>query len=206
MYPGERFNSYSHLLGLAVVLVAAAALLDHAWRVGKPADIVGVALFAASSAALYAASLLFHSSRGTSKLWWQRADHASIFLLIAGSYTAFALPVRDGPAEAVFLLFVWLSAIGGAVREMAGSRRPTLWLYVGLGWLCVFGALSFASRLGSVGTAWLLAGAACYTAGTVFYRNHAGWRHAHGMWHLFVLAGTTSHYVALAFTLKLWSA
>ncbi|APW36852.1 hypothetical protein RD110_06305 [Rhodoferax koreense] len=206
MYHGERFNSYSHLLGLAAVLAAAAALFDHVWRTGTATEMAGVGAFAASSAALYVASLLFHSSRGARKQWWQRADHAAIFMLIAGSYTAFALPVRQGATEGFFLCVVWLCATIGAAREMAGSRRPTLWLYVGLGWLCVFGALSFASRLGNAGTAWLLAGAAFYSAGTYFYRNRAGWAHAHGMWHLFVVAGTISHYVALAFTLKLWRA
>lgn len=206
MYPGERFNSGSHLLGLAVVLAAAGVLLDHTLRGGRAADIAGVAAFAASSAVLYAASLLFHSCRGAHKLRWQRVDHAAIFLLIAGSYTAFALPARHGATESIFLLVVWLCAIAGALREISDARRPTLWLYVGLGWLCVCGALSFASRLGSAGTAWLLAGALFYSAGTFFYRNRCGWKHAHGTWHLFVLAGTTSHYVALAFTLKLWRA
>jgi hemolysin III len=202
MYHGERFNSYSHLLGLGVVAGAAAVLLVHALRSGDVAAIAGVAAFGVSSLALYAASLLFHSSRGAQKAWWQRADHAAIFLVIAGTYTGFAMSQPLGVADHTFLVLVWLAAVAGVVREMSGTRRPALWLYVGMGWLCVLGALSFAPLMGPVSSGWLLAGAGFYTVGTVFYRNRRGWAHAHGTWHLFVLAGTASHYVALAFCLK----
>ena len=202
---GERFNSYSHLFGLMAVLTGTSLLLRHALRGGELPAVLGVALFGASTAALYAASLLFHSSRGPRKAWWQRADHAAIFLAIAGSYTPFALLRLEGLADQAFLAAVWAAAVAGVWREMSGTRRPMLWLYVAMGWLCVLGAVSLAARIGEVSTWWLLLGAGFYTAGTVFYRNRRGWPHAHGIWHLFVLAGTASHYVALAFCLNLLS-
>lgn len=76
-------------------------------------------------------------------------------------------------------------------------RKPSLPLYIGLGWLGVLAAVPLAARLDTAGLVWLLVGGAFYTAGTVFYSNRQGFRHAHGAWHLFVLAGTASHYVAV---------
>jgi len=67
-----------------------------------------------------------------------------------------------------------------------------------MGWLCMLAAVPLAARLEPAAVAWLLAGAAFYSAGTVFYRNRGGLRHAHGLWHLFVLGGTASHYMAVA--------
>lgn len=80
----------------------------------------------------------------------------------------------------------------------ARQRGPSLPLYLLAGWGEVLASASIAPRLDAGGLAWLLAGAALYTAGTVFYRNRRGMRHAHGIWHLFVLGGTLSHYFMVA--------
>jgi hemolysin III len=203
MYPGERFNSWSHLAALLLSLAGTAVLLRHALQDTSGAVAIGVALFGLCTVLLYAASVLFHSSRGRARAWWQRMDHAAIYLAIAGSYTPFALATASGWLGEVLLGLVWLAACIGAWRELSAERRPLLWLYVAMGWLCVLGAVSMAPQLGQVSTWWLVGGAGFYTAGTVFYRNRSGWVHAHGVWHLFVLAGTASHYVALAFCLGL---
>ena len=203
MVYGERFNTYSHLFGLLVVLGGAGLLLAQAAREASGTMVMGVALFGLCSVALYAASILCHGSRGRLKAWSQRADHGAIYLMIAGTYTPFALAGWSGSADTALLATIWLVALAGALREMAGARQPLLWLYIGMGWLCVLGAVSLAPRLGVASTSWLLGGAAFYTVGTFFYANRWGWRHAHGTWHLFVLAGTASHDVALAFHLKL---
>ncbi len=203
MHHGERFNTYSHLFGLLVALGGAGLLLAHALRHASWVMAAGVAAFGLCSMALYAASALFHGSRGRLKAWWQRADHGAIYLMIAGTYTPFALVGQGGMVETALLAVIWLVALVGAAHEMAGARRPMLWLYIALGWLSVLGAVSLARQLGPASTLWLLAGAACYTVGTVFYVNRPGWPHAHGTWHLCVLAGTASHQVALAFCLKL---
>jgi hemolysin III len=204
MEPGERFNSYSHLVALLGSLAGTAFLVESARRSGGALAVSGVAAFGGCAVLLYAASLLFHSSRGRAKVLWARADHAAIHLMIAGSYTPFALAGQP-PAQGhvigwglTMLALIWLAALTGALRELTATRRPSLALYLLLGWLCVAGGMALAPTLGPVVTGWLLAGAACYTGGTVFYVNRRGWPHAHGVWHLFVMGGTACHGVAVA--------
>ncbi|CAA2110310.1 PAQR family membrane homeostasis protein TrhA [Variovorax paradoxus] len=202
MYPGERLNGYSHLLGLLLALPAAALLLAKTVPTGDPARIAGALVFSLSAVVLYAASTLFHSTRGRFKRMWERADHCAIYLLIAGTYTPFALVTLQGVWGGLLLAAIWSAALFGIWRELApatggAARPPPLWLYIGMGWVGVLAAVPLAARLDAAGLAWLLAGGVLYTAGTVFYRNRQGFRHAHGAWHLFVLAGTASHYVAV---------
>ena len=202
MYRGERLNGYSHLLGLVLALSAAALLLAKTVPTGDPARIAGALVFSLSAVALYAASTLFHSTRGRFKRVWERADHCAIFLLIAGTYTPFALVTLHGTWGWALLAVIWCAALYGIWRELQpvdsnAPKKPSLPLYIGMGWLGVLAAAPLAARLEGGGLAWLLIGGVLYTAGTVFYRNRSGFRHAHGLWHLFVLAGTASHYVAV---------
>lgn len=200
MYRGERFNSATHAAGLLLALGGAVLLLGKTLPQGDPARIAGAAVFAFSMVALYAASTLFHSSRGAARLFWQRADHCAIYLLIAGTYTPFALVTLQGPWGWALLAAIWSVAAVGIRRELRPgvAAAPSLRLYIGMGWLGVLAAAPLAARLDGAGLAWLLAGAVLYTGGTVFYRNRRGWPHAHGFWHLFVLGGTASHFMAVA--------
>jgi len=201
MYPGERLNGYSHLLGLLLALAATALLLAKTLPTGDAAQIAGALVFSLSAVVLYAASTLFHSTRGPRKRFWERVDHCAIYLLIAGTYTPFALVTLHGLWGWLLMVAVWGAAFFGIGRELlqAGSAasKPPLALYIAMGWLGVLAAVPLAARLDSGGLAWLLAGGVLYTVGTVFYRNRRGFRHAHGTWHLFVLAGTASHYVCV---------
>ena len=201
MYPGERLNGYTHLLGLVLALVAMALLLAKTLPTGDPARIAGALVFSLSAVALYAASTLFHSKRGPRKRLWEKADHCAIFLLIGGTYTPYALVTLNGLWGWLLLAAVWSAALFGIGRELLQAKgaavKPALALYIGMGWLGVLAAVPLAARLESGGLAWLLAGSVLYTAGTVFYRNRRGFRHAHGTWHLFVLAGTASHFVSV---------
>jgi hemolysin III len=204
MYPGERLNGYSHLLGLLLALPGAVLLLAKTVPSGDPARIAGAVVFSLSAVALYAASTLYHSTRGQRKRMWERADHCAIYLLIAGTYTPFALVTLQGVWGALLLAVIWGAALYGIWRELAppntarpGPQKPPLMLYIGMGWVGVLAAVPLAARLDGGGLAWLLLGGVLYTTGTLFYRNSGGYRHAHGAWHLFVLAGTVSHYVAV---------
>lgn len=200
MYAGERFNSYSHLFGLMLALAGAAVLLSQTIPQGDPFRTTGAAVFAFSMVALYAASALFHSTRGARKLRWRRADHCAIYLLIAGTYTPFALVTLQGIWGSALLAAIWALALWGMARELryGDALEPSVRLYLFMGWLGVMAAAPLAGRLGGVGLAWLLAGGAFYTVGTFFYRNRGGYRHGHGIWHLFVLGGTASHFVSIA--------
>lgn len=201
MYPGERLNGYSHLLGLVLALVATVLFLAKTLPTGDAARIAGALVFSLSAVALYAASTLFHSTRGRLKRFWERADHCAIYLLIAGTYTPFALVTLQGTWGWLLLVAVWGAAFFGIGRELlqpdSADSKPPLALYIGMGWLGVLAAAPLAARLDSGGLAWLLAGGVLYTVGTVFYRNRRGFRHAHGTWHLFVLAGTVSHFISV---------
>ena len=200
MYHGERFNGYSHLLGLMLAAAGSALLLAKTVPGGDLAKTASAIVFAVSMVTLYAASTLFHSTRGRAKRFWQRVDHCAIYLLIAGSYTPFALVTLQGTWGWALLGSTWSAALVGIARELRPGEvaKPSLALYICMGWLGALAAVPLAARLESSALAWLLAGAALYSAGTVFYLNRAGWRHAHGMWHLFVLAGTASHYVTVS--------
>jgi hemolysin III len=199
MYIGERFNGYSHLLGLLLATAGSAALLAKTVPTADPAKTASALVFGVSMITLYAASTLFHSTRGRMKLFWQRMDHCAIYLLIAGSYTPFALVTLQGPWGWALLASIWAVALLGIGRELRPGEapKPSLLLYMGMGWLGVLAAAPLIERLDAGGLAWLMAGAGLYSAGTIFYRNPRGWRHAHGMWHLFVLGGTLSHYISV---------
>jgi hemolysin III len=199
MYPGERFNGYSHLLGLLLALGGAVVLIWRTLPARDPAKLAGALVFAGAMVALYAASTLFHSTRGRAKLFWQRADHCAIYLMIAGTCTPFALVMSQGAWGWLVLGAIWSLAALGIGRELrpGPAPAPSLPIYIGMGWLAVLAVVPLALRLEAAGLAWLLAGALLYTVGTVFYRNRRGFQHAHGTWHLFVLGGTASHYVTV---------
>lgn len=199
IHPGERFNTATHLLGLALALAGAWFLLARTLELGNPARMVGAGVFALATITLYAASSLFHGSRGRLRALGERADHCAIHGLIAGSYTPFALATATGGAAWVLLAGVWALAawaIRNALRADAG-QAPPLRHYLALGWLCVLGVVPLAGGLDRTALAWLFAGAALYSVGTVFYCNRGGWRHAHGTWHLFVIGGSASHYLGI---------
>ncbi|CZZ91173.1 hemolysin III [Bordetella ansorpii] len=199
MYYGERFNSWSHLVGLVLAVASAATLMPYVIVASNDAwHIVSCAVFATAAVATYAASTLYHCCRGARKLFWERMDHCAIYILIAGTYTPLGLiPLED---DWGWLLAggAWLLAITGIVREIVFRKRaaaPAVGLYVAMGWLGVLMALPIAQHVPSEGLIWLLAGALLYSAGLVFYRNSSGWAHAHGVWHLFTIAGTACHSV-----------
>jgi len=199
MVAGERFNTCTHLFGLVLALSGTAFLMGRTLPQGDITRTIAALVFALSMVALYAASTLFHSSRGHAKLFWQRADHCAIYLLIAGTYTPFAMVTLHGLWGWLLLGVIWLGAVVGIWRELRAGDvvKPSLWIYVGMGWIGVMAAAPLAARLDGAGLAWLLVGAALYTAGTYFYSNQQGLRHAHGTWHLFVLGGTASHFVTI---------
>ncbi|RYF41482.1 MAG: hemolysin III family protein [Comamonadaceae bacterium] len=201
MQHGERFNGYTHLAGLVAAGVGGAVLLAGTVTQGSALKTAAALVFALSVLALYAASTLFHGSRGERiKRFWQQADHCAIYLLIAGTCTPFILLELQGAWRWGLLGLLWGAAAAGVRRELRPelAGQPSLALYIAMGWLCVLAAVPLAARLQPAAVAWLLAGAALYSVGTVFYRNRRGLRHAHGLWHLFVLGGTASHYMAVA--------
>jgi hemolysin III len=200
MYHGERFNSITHLVGAALALTGATLLVTRAALDGDPWKIVSFSVFGVMLVLLYTVSTLYHSiSQARVKAVLRRLDHCAIFMLIAGTYTPFTLVTLRGPLGWALFAAIWLLAAAGiwmAWRQRSG-RDPSAWPYVVMGWIGATVLVPLTQSLGIGGLLWLLAGGALYSAGVLFYVNDRRWRHAHGIWHLFVLAGSSAHVVTV---------
>jgi hemolysin III len=201
MYYGERFNSYTHLAGLVLAAIGAPLLIVLAARSGDAAKIVGCSIYAAALFLLFGASTLYHGVRGRAKKFLRKLDHCSIYLLVAGTYTPFALVTLRGAWGWSLFGLAWGLAAAGIAQEFVfgkGARRLSLLIYLVMGWMGVAALRPLAAGLGAAGLAWLLAGGLLYTAGIVFYLLDERVRHFHGVWHLFVLGGSAAHSIAIA--------
>ena len=165
-----------------------------------PAKTASALVFALSMVTLYAASTLFHSTRGRMKLFWQRVDHCAIYLLIAGSYTPFALVTLQGAWGWALLIAAWGAALFGIGRELrpGDPPKPSVTLYLGMGWLGVLANVPLIARLDGAGLAWLMAGAVLYSAGTVFYRNRRAGAMRTAPATVLCWPALASHYVTVA--------
>ncbi|HQR20665.1 MAG TPA: hemolysin III family protein [Burkholderiaceae bacterium] len=200
MYHGERFNSSTHLIGTALAISGSAYLVARASIGGDPWKIVSFSLFGTMLVALYAISTLYHSIRAARpKAVLRRLDHCAIYLLIAGTYTPFTLVTLRGWVGWAIFCTIWAMALYGIVRawRYRGGDDPSVWPYLVMGWLGVCAAVPLIARLGAGGILWLAAGGLLYTAGVVFFVNDTRWRHAHGIWHLFVIGGSSAHFIAV---------
>jgi hemolysin III len=197
VYKGEKFNAITHLLGAALALAGSAVLV---WRAADARRSASFAIYGATLVLAYLASTLYHSFRGRPKRLFQRLDHASIYLLIAGTYTPFAL-VTLPPAWG-FPLLGAVIALGatGIGLALLPARRSRRMLQVALtllmGWLAILALAPLAHALAPRGLLWLAAGGALYTSGVVPYSWRALPRN-HELWHLFVLGGSACHYAAM---------
>jgi len=200
MYYGERLNGVTHLMGAVLAAAGAAALVVLAARQGDPWKIVSFSIYGAMLFGLYAVSTLYHSTRGRVKDVFRKLDHCSIYLLIAGTYTPFTLVTLRGAWGWSLFGVIWGLAAIGITQEAwlaKGARIFSLVIYMLMGWLAVIAVGPLVAALTPAGFAWLAAGGLFYTGGIVFYALDEKLRHGHGVWHLCVLAGSISHYLAI---------
>lgn len=197
----EIANSVSHGFGAVSVLAAAPFVVVAASSHGGAIAGASVSVYCITIALLYVSSTLYHALRpGRAKRIFQVLDHSAIFLLIAGTYTPFALGALWGPWGWGLLGAVWSMAISGIVVEAIGWRhahRLALGLYLGMGWLALFAIKPIGEHVATAGIVLLVAGGLAYTVGVAFYAMK-GVRYAHLVWHIFVLAGSALHFVAVA--------
>ncbi|HEV8110126.1 MAG TPA: hemolysin III family protein [Burkholderiales bacterium] len=195
----EIANSVSHGLGLTAALAALPVLVIAAQQRGTAA-IVGASVFGATMVLLYLASTLFHALPVCrAKRVFQILDHAAIYLLIAGTYTPFTLGVLRGDWGWALFGLVWGLAVVGIVFKALGGVHDTplsTWLYLALGWVVVVAAKAVWTLVPGWGLFWLIAGGIAYTAGAVFFMAERV-RYFHFVWHLFVVAGTACHFIAV---------
>jgi hemolysin III len=204
MYYGERLNSISHLVGATLALVGLGALLTIGLQTGDPWVVMSFAVFGITMVLLYTMSTLYHSFRPAGlKRLFKIFDHVSIYLLIAGTYTPYMLvSLRDSNGWLIISI-VWVLALIGILSEVFLSGRAVkvgqIVIYLAMGWACSFDFASLRLVIPETGLIWLVAGGLAYTTGVVFYVLDMARKltHAHGIWHFFVLAGSTCHFISI---------
>jgi hemolysin III len=200
MYYGERFNGYTHLAGAFLALAGATILVAMAAARADPWRIASFSIYGATLILLFLASTLYHGSRGRTKDIFRKLDHCAIYLVIAGTYTPFALVTLNGEWSRTLFGAVWSLAFLGIVQEIylaKGLRLTSLAIYLLMGWLAIIALEPLVDALTWHGFYWLLGGGLIYTAGVVFYLYDERFRHWHGIWHLCVLAGSAVHYATI---------
>ncbi len=203
MYSGEKFNSITHLVGAALALIALGSLLTIGLQQNDPILLFSFIIFGLMLVILYTMSTLYHSFHPPKlKRIFQQLDHVSIYLLIAGTYTPYMLvSLRDGNGP-LMLSFVWGLAVFGILLELMIKKRIEVLqiiIYLMMGWVCTFEWSNLKEAIPIAGVFWLVAGGITYTIGILFYilDNMNKLRHAHGIWHLFVLLGSVSHFISI---------
>jgi len=201
MYPGERFNSITHLIGSVLALAGASVVITLAAQRGGATRITAVAIYGAMLFLLYLSSTLYHSLRGRAKQIFHVFDHCSIYLLIAGTYTPFTLITLRGKWGWWMFAVIWSLAIAGVVKDAlfhGRYRAASVVLYILMGWLVVVAYSPLKLALPPAALTLLMAGGLAYTFGVVFFAMSKKVAYTHGVWHLFVIVGSVCHFVAVA--------
>jgi hemolysin III len=198
----ELVNSAIHGLALLACAVGLPLLVAGAAGRGEPAIVVGASVFGATAVLLYLASTIYHAlPPGRAKRVFKVIDHGAIYLLIAGTYTPFAIGPLRGVWGWSLLVVVWGLALLGILAKSFGRLRRrglSTALYLAMGWLAVIACDPLLRFVPLDVVLWLLAGGLAYTAGVLFYATDARLRFGHSIWHLFVGAGTACHFIAVA--------
>ena len=196
----EKLNIISHGIGVLLGIVALVCLVVHAYVNGTALHIVSFSIYGASIIILYLASTLYHKAKKPlARMRLRIFDHAAIYVLIAGTYTPFALVILEGAVGWTIFGLVWGFALIGITLKLFFTGKfdklSTL-MYVFMGWLIIFVIKPLIANFSSEGLFWLLAGGVAYTIGAVLYSiqklpfNHA-------IFHVFVLAGSIFHFVSV---------
>ena len=196
----EVANAVSHGIGFLLAAASLPVLVQFASRQGGTANVVAASVFSVTMMLLYLVSTLYHAlPAGRAKHWFNRLDHAAIYVFIAGSYMPWLLGALRGPWGWSLFGVVWTAASLGVAAKLFNRLRHPFWstgLYVAMGWVAVVAIVPLVERVGGAGLAWLVAGGVAYTAGAVVFLLDNRVRYAHFVWHLFVIAGSACHFCA----------
>lgn len=201
----EIFNSITHGIGTLLSVAALVTLIVFAVMKGSVWHVVSFTIFGSTLVLLYLSSTLYHSFTSEKlKNLFARFDHAAIFLLIAGTYTPFLLTSLRSTLGWVMFGIIWGLAIAGVVIRsiyLTRFRKLMVALYLGMGWLMIIAVGPMMENLPKMSLLFLLLGGIFYSVGVIFYV----WRtlkYGHGIWHLFVLAGSIMHYFAVLYSMN----
>ena len=196
----EITNIISHAIGFILSIVALVLLVTHANKYGNIVHIVSFGIFGVSLIILYGASTFYHSTKKPELRNRLRVfDHASIYVLIAGSYTPFTLVTLKGPLGWSILGIAWGMALTGIILKLFLTGKYKListLMYVFMGWIIIFAIKPVINNLSSEGLLWLVAGGMSYTIGAIIY-SIKKIKFNHAIFHLFVLAGSACHFVSV---------
>lgn len=201
----EIFNMTSHIVGGVLGIVATVLCIVFASVNGNVYGIVSGAIYGVTMILLYTMSSIYHglSPKRTSKKVFQVLDHCSIFLLIAGSYTPFALcSIRTIDPVAGWVIFgvIWSLAILGIALNAIDIKRFKVFsmiCYLLMGWCIIVKATILPKMLGINGLILLVAGGIAYTIGAVIYGLGKKHKYAHSIFHLFILLGSFLHFLCI---------
>lgn len=201
----ELANTITHGAGALASLIAGVVLIVLAGLSGDVWQIISVAVFSISLVLLYSASTIYHGTpAGRTKDQLKILDHCAIFILIAGTYTPFTLISLRGTWGWSLFGIVWGLAIAGVILKLIFTTRYKLLstlIYIAMGWIIVVAIVPLMQAVSPAVLAWLVAGGVAYTAGTLFYHQRRI-PYAHAIWHVFVIAGSTSHVIAVALMIR----
>ena len=198
----EIANSITHGFGLSLSIVGLLLLLVYGTQNGDPWRIVGFSIYGASLIILYLFSTLYHGlTHSRTKAIFRRLDHSAIYLLIAGTYTPVIL-VSLRETWVIYLLpVIWAMAILGVyikVFYIHRYERLTLGFYIFMGWFALIAVKPLFNAIPIESFIWIIVGGLSYTSGIIFYTWHRLPYH-HTIWHIFVLAGSISHYIGILY-------
>jgi hemolysin III len=196
----ELFNALTHGLGATAALAGGAVLITLAALFGDGFQLIASIVFGITLLLLYVASTLYHAIqhpvvKGRLKVF----DHCAIYLLIAGTYTPFTLIGLRGPIGWTLFGVIWALAVFGVIFKLFYTgrfERLSTVVYIAMGWLIMIAAKPTMQALDGWTFGWLLTGGVFYTLGTFFY-HRPSMRYSHAIWHMFVIGGSVSHYIAV---------
>ena len=198
----EKINIYSHALGLILSIIALVLLVTRASLYGDAWHVVSFSIFGASLIILYAASTVYHNSKDPeSRSRLRIVDHATIYVLIAGTYTPFTLVTLNGSIGWVIFGISWgMALIGITLKLFFTGMYPLLStsMYIFMGWLIIFAIKPLINNLSSDGLLWLFAGGLAYTIGAILY-GIKQIKFNHAIFHVFVLLGSFCHFISVYF-------
>lgn len=202
---GERFNTFTHFFGTVIAIPALLYLLFEAVSTGDIAKIISIIFFAIGVLSVYVSSTVYHAHSGSDKKKFQLYDHISIYLLISGTYAPFMMvQMADTIGFFLFGLVLLLGTIGIFLdlRPKKSGKKDKriiqLIIYLLMGWMVIWGIDDLSAKIASEGLTLLATGGVFYTVGVIFYVLDKRMRHSHGIWHLFIIAGTACHYLSIA--------
>ncbi|MDZ7782315.1 MAG: hemolysin III family protein [Halioglobus sp.] len=196
----KLLNALTHGLGVVLSIGAGAVLITLVADYAGAREIVSVSIFVVSLTLLYTASTLYHTA--AHPVWKARLkifDHCAIFLLIAGTYTPFTIAVLKGGWGWSLFGIIWGLAVLGVILKIFFTGRYRVLstaIYIGMGWLVLIALVPLSQALTTTAMVWLIVGGVLYTGGTLFY-HFERMPFSHAIWHLFVLAGSICHFVAV---------